>query len=364
MQIHFLPWAGITQPITIGPVTITPWPTLRTTLPQNTRTFLDNYFTRYRTNNNQPITDVSIASITPNPLANITDHQRATIQRAVDALTITSIIPNLRATITTGNTFAIPNSERFQLTTQYLGTLSPHIAIRTRGMTHVWNMNQIHFCAPWEAGSTNYQTDDELLTALGKLLAGTRHVRLRERIFNTIEWCRLSNTGNPGTSDLSRLVMKATAFEVLLEPNDPFQKRDLMTQRLHNLTDNPKLRRKSIRISKKKTRTVNAVAAWLNQFYQLRNAIVHGDTMTPAQLNLNASGTTVSHLAIADLVLYEAITWELITRRLAGGQTRRAAHSFVRALGKTNASDALITRMLSSHFQLTGYHQALGWNKK
>lgn len=44
MHLHFLPRAGITTPLTIGPVTSATWQTLRTTLPQNARTSLDNHF--------------------------------------------------------------------------------------------------------------------------------------------------------------------------------------------------------------------------------------------------------------------------------------------------------------------------------
>jgi hypothetical protein len=370
MQVHFLPWAGIQQPITIGPVTITPWTSVRPTLPANERNFLDRYFRRYRTNNNHQVQDISIASITPGPLDDVTDEQRVTIRHAIDALTFASTIPNLRTTITTGNQLGIPNSERFQLTTQFLGNLQNFVAVQAGGQLQTWPLNAIHFCTPWEVGTSHYQTDNELLRAFGVLLNGKKHKRLATRLYETIEWFRLSHTGSPETSDTSRLIMKATAFEVLLEPDDPFAKRRLLREALHKLTDTKQLKRKAIRYStdkktgKGKYTTVNIIAAWLDAFYQLRNTIVHQGNLDPAKLALTLGGQHLSQLAIADLVLWEAILWELANKNLIAKSARQLANSLSRQTGKARADDAFIKKVISSNERITDYHEALGWSKK
>lgn len=368
-EVHFLPWAGIDRQIAIGPVTITPWTTLRTSLPPKPVKFLDNYFSRYRTNDNKPVDDISVASITPNALDDITNDQRTTIRQAVDALTFASTIPNLRTTIISGNHFGIPNSERFQLITQLLGDYKNFIAVRAGGVLHGWGVNQIHFCQPWEVGTNSYTTDDELLGALGMLLGG-KHKRLGQRMFRTLEWFRLSHTAGSETSDLSRLVMKATGFEVLLEPTDPFSKKGPMRERLHTLTDSKKLKERAVRIGKDKKSgkvkfmTVNAVAAWFHGFYDLRNSIVHGDQIAHERFIYHAGTRNLPQLAIADLVLWEAISWELFAKKLIGGKSRKFANWLSKRAEKTKADEPFMRHVFAGNHRIDDYHGALRWNRK
>jgi hypothetical protein len=354
MQINFLPWAGITQPITIGPVTITPWATIRTTLATNQRQFLDHYFSRYQTTTNHPIQDISIVSIT-NPLDDTTPDQQRTIRRAVDALMFTSIAPTLKHALAGHAITGIPNSERYALIIQRLSTFTDPIAIETRRMSHIRRVATTTFLEPWETGGTT-QADQEVLHGLGKLLQSKRNARLRQRIYRTLEWFRLSNTGSPSTSDESRLVMKMTAFETLLEPGSG--KRADMAAALHALTANKHMRDRTITIGKKQY-TVTESAAWLDRAYKVRNAIIHGDKTTPKQFRYRGT----NHLDLADAVLYEAITWELINHHVLGSSTRRFAMSWARTW-KTAPSNDLITTMMTSHFDLEQYHKALRWWKQ
>lgn len=354
MQVNFLPWAGITQPITIGPVSITPWTAIRTTLTTSQRQFLDHYFSRYQTTTSHPIQDISIVSIT-NPLDDMTPDQQTTIRRAVDALVFTSIAPTVKNALAGHAIIGIPNSERYALIIQRLSTFTDPIAIETRRMSHIRNVATTTFLEPWETGGTTPH-DQEVLIGLGKLLQRKRNARLRQRLYRTLEWFRLSNTGSASTSDASRLVMKMTAFETLLEPGSG--KRADMAQALHALTTSKHVRERTITIGKKQYQ-VTELAAWLDRAYKVRNAIIHGDKTTPQQFQYRST----NHLDLADAVLYEAITWELINRRLLGTSTRRAATSWARTW-KTTPSADLITTMLSSHFGLEQYHKALRWWKR
>ena len=354
MQINFLPWAGITQPITVGPVIITPWTTIRTTLTANQRQFLDHYFSRYQTTTNHPVQDISIVSIT-SPLDDMQPNQQTTIRRAVDALVFTSIAPAIKNALAGHAITGIPNSERYALIIQRLTTFTDPIAIETRRMSHIRSVATTTFLEPWETGGTS-QHDEEVLHGLGTLLHHKRHARLRSRIYRTLEWFRLSNTGSPSTSDESRLIMKMTAFETLLEPGSG--KRADMTAALHALTANKHMRERRITIGKKQ-HTVTEAAAWLDRAYKVRNAIIHGDKITTEQFQYRGT----NHLDLGDAVLYETITWELIMHHLLGTSTRRAATSFARAW-KTAPSADLITTMLSSHFDLEQYHKALRWWKR
>ncbi len=366
-EVHFLPWALIKKPLSIGPVTIAPWKDIRGNVRVAERQFLNNYFARHITHDGRPVEDISIAMIDSDPLAELSPKQRAIIRRAIDALTFASIIPDLRTILSTANTsIGVPNSERFQLVTQMFKDTQPFVAISSGGTRHTWGINEIHFCTSWHAGSSHYRTDENLLTGLGKLLKGSRGAMFRERVFRAIEWFRLAHSGNDETSDQSRVVMMATAFEVLLEPADRFQKRLLMTQALHDLTARDNLKRKTLAISNK-TITVNAVAAWLDRFYRLRNDIVHGSRITPTQLAYPVLGRPwLTHLRVAALVLWEAISWELANERLVGKKARDHANWLSRQFGKPRAEDSFVRKVMASMMGINTdeYHDDLGWTKR
>jgi hypothetical protein len=361
MQLHFLPW--VTKPIarTIGPVTLTPWQQVREHLDKAPRAFFDHYFTRYLDHDETPIDEITIASITDDALADITAIQRATIRSSIDALTFASIMPNLHTRVSTGNHFGTPNSERFQLITQ-LTNLRPGIAVSTRGVTHAWGIDDIHFCMPWDAGSTDFRTNDELLNALGTILNNDPGEHTRNRIYRTLEWFRLAHTGSPETSDESRVVMMTTAFETLLEPDDPHAKSGPLAQQLHELTHHDDLTTIKMTIGKK-TYDLNPIGAWFCTFYDLRNKVIHGDGLTTNALQFNES---VTHLDVADVVLWETISWELVDRQLLGERAREYAEWLSNAWSKQPASPSLIRTIMRSLMGINtdDYHKGLGWQNK
>jgi len=365
-EVHFLPWAEIKQRLTVGSVTIASWADIRTQIADAEREFLDLYFHRHITHDGHPVDHIAVAWTGSNPIAALNVPQRVLIRRAIDALIFAAITTTLKTIISTMNTsMGVPHSERFQLMTQLFKDTEPFVAVSSGGTLHGWGLNDIHFCTPWHTGSAHYSVNDDLLAALGKLLTRSRGAKQRERIFRALEWFRLAHSGNDETSDQSRIVMMATAFEILLEPADPFQKRFLMTQALHTLTDRDNLRQKTLMIGKKKIR-VNAVAVWLDRFYQLRNAIVHGSRVAPSQLMYPVTGRPwVTHLKVAALVLWEAISWELANDRLLGNKAKQHADWLAQQFGKKHADRSLIRQATASLMGINTdeYHVDLGWTK-
>lgn len=103
--------------------------------------------------------------------------------------------------------------------------------------------------------------------------------------------------------------MMATAFEVLLEPPNPFQKRSAMGEGLTKLTDRSNLKTKQVKIANKSC-AFNAPAVWLDTFYQVRNSIVHGDKVKQKSLAYPVKGRPwLTHLHTADLVMWEIVLW-------------------------------------------------------
>jgi len=226
---------------------------------------------------------------------------------------------------------------------------------------HSWGIDQIHFCMPWDAGSNSFKTDDDLLTALGRVLNNDLGEITHNRLSRTIEWFRLAHTGSPETSDESRLVMMGTAFETLLEPDDPHAKSGPMAVRLHDLTNAEHFTTTTVKIAGKPY-DLNAIGAWFCSFYALRNKVIHGNGVSAEELYFNE---TVTHLDVADLVLWEAISWELVDHKLLGEKAREHAEWFSDAWSKQPASPSLIKTIMRSLMGINtdDYHEGLGWKQ-
>lgn len=230
--MNFLPWAKLDRRLILGPVHIVPWDQMRSTLQTDVMQFLDRYFSRYVMNDGRPVDDLAIAYLGEDPIAHLSADDRAVIQRSVDALVFGTVTRQIRSRIRSGNAgFGVPHSERFQLMTQMFEDFGDGIVVQSGGVSHWWTINDIHFCIPWCVGGDFYDTNDEVMTAVAAFVHEPSAIA--NRVARAIEWFRLAHTGNDDTSELSRVIMMATAFEILLEPNDPFQKRKLMTQAVH-----------------------------------------------------------------------------------------------------------------------------------
>jgi hypothetical protein len=362
-QVHFLPWAGIKKPLQIGRVTIEPWRSVRSRLPKPAVTFLDVYFKRYVNNDGTSVDDIALVFAGTDPIGDITPIQRRVLRRAVDALTFASTLPHLLTILRTQNTsFGLPRSERFQMITQFFQSGQTSVAVVSGGVMHAWGLADVHFCIPWCAGSSMYQTDEDVLTALGLVLNGRRGAPTRERLFRALEWFRLAHTGSDDTDDASRLVMMATTFEVLLEPPNPFQKRSAMGEALTVLTQRPDLKVKDVKIANKIYK-FNAPAAWLDIFYQVRNSIVHGDKLKQKSLAYPVAGRPwLTHLHVADLVMWEIVLWELVAVKLLGKDAMHLAMAFAKLFsGKVTPS--LVRHIAASNLGIDDMHKNLAWCK-
>lgn len=362
-QVHFLPWAGLDRPLKVGRVTIEPWLSVRSRLQKQAIAFLDPYFARYVKNDGAAVSDIALVFSGNDAVADISSQQRQLLRRAVDALAFASILAHLRVIVRTQNTsFGVPNSERFQLITQNFAPGQYSVAVLSGGVTHAWTLSAIHFCIPWCVGGSMDQVDEDLLKALGLILNRRRGAALRERLFRALEWFRLAHTGSDDTDSTSRLVMMATAFEVLLEPPNPFQKRSAMGEALTVLTERPNLKTKTVKIAKK-TYKFNAPAVWLDKFYQIRNSIVHGDRVRQQSLRYAVSGRPwLTHLHVADLVMWEIVVWELVTVKLLGQNALHLAKVFAK-FGSGKPTSELIRQITASNLDIDAMHQDLSWCK-
>jgi|GEM_PF-1056479 len=357
-QVTFLPWYEIKKNFSIGSVTL--WPYygnsnhfIKDKILGN---WLDRYFQRYVDNNDKPVKSITICSINNDffSLSNDLDILRKTI----DCLIFAAIAPQVVAgAAENNNTLAPPSSDLFELVTQRFETESDFISVaagnRLCGGLQIEN---VRFSKPWSIGGPFSKVDLKLVSGVQKLFKPCIPKNFRERVFRSLEWFRLAHSESDQVSILTRVVMMATAFEVLLgfETN---QKTKEFASQVENIIASDRFVLESRRFKEPVERSLAYWWAW--DFYSLRNDIVHGNKIKPDDLLYK---DWITHLIVADIVFYFFVLFHLVFNGLIG----REASSLVEYLSQVYGEPVeheLKYKMVSQLYNFTQAYRALGWIK-
>ena len=218
---------------------------------------------------------------------------------------------------------------------------------------------------PWYLGGSFGSPNDAIIQEFDRTFRKSIPEDFRDRLFRALEWFRLAHTEPDKVSSVSKVVMMATAFEIVL--NLP-----MVGDKSVRFADEPEKRcaitqsQRQTRLDKKgKNQTRTKVAWWGWDFYkQLRNAIVHGDAIRPRQLKyLYRTRTWLSKLIVADLVFWQCVTKDLYNHGCIGFEARSLSAS-LNKLFPDEPSGSAEHFCVESFFQFDDVHRASGWAGK
>jgi hypothetical protein len=348
IAVIILPWAGLKQNIQVGPVTFWPWDPskiqdndIKNQLEHVFKIFVDHY--------GKTVNTVTICSHGKPDFHILADEKGYNeLQAARNILAFSSICPEVKQGVCSNNNSIAPqNSECFDLFVQKFKIPDDcSVVVSTRSSLNCEAIDKVHISMPW--GVSNFwgsNPNDELIGAFDKVFDDSFSSETRERLFRSLEWFRLAHTEAKNVSDASRLVMMATAFEILLKFSDEWQKSMYFANQIEN-----KLKKdKSIsetRTHNNKQYTYTKAACWAYDFYQLRSKIVHGD---PFRIEDGRYKDWINYNIVADLVFWELIVKELFENDCFGEEATEFRGNF---------NDFLRWRTLKND-----YHKFLGWIK-
>jgi hypothetical protein len=148
----------------------------------------------------------------------LSDIEYKDLRNAVDALIFSYISTGVKDAVCANNrSMGPPSADVFQLVTQNFRIGSDDIAVQAGSVTHVWRISEIIFSKPWSTGGMFGSFEDELLKGFDGCFSAEFPAEVRERFFRSLEWFRMAHIEAEGVSNLSRVVMMATAFEILLQ---------------------------------------------------------------------------------------------------------------------------------------------------
>jgi UDP-2,3-diacylglucosamine pyrophosphatase LpxH len=372
LWISFLPWAELRESIKLGPITF--WPYFekgnqkKITDPE-IKAYLNKLFNLFVDYEGNPIDTITICFYNHEFLLN--DSVLKTIRQAVDVLIFASIVPALKIIVSGGNyswRSTIPSADNFELYFLRLpnSAQDDFISFKFGNITSIVKIGSSKFQRPFVISKALLGQDKELIAGFDKCFVNSFSVDVRERLLRSLEWFRLAHVENARLSELSKIVMMATAFEILLKfPSKSNEKKKYFVKYIKEYIVSRNFTKENRKASDENCMCIKTLAEWwASDFYNLRNKIVHGDNVSPDDLlhknkYLKYKGL-LTHLDIADLVFLRCMMEELLVNGCIGNSFRSS--KVLNKLNQNNKSkDKHIESWIRSFWGFDAIYKALGW---
>lgn len=360
LQISFMPWAGLRNSITLGPLTFWTYsreagnkindPTLRG--------YLDRYLESYVDNKGESVDTVTVCSHGKSDFRILNDSEYQELRNCADALIFSVIASQGRNAVCANNrNFGPPSSDAFELVTQNFKMDNDYVHVRAGSLTSGgWKIGEITFSRPWTMGGSFGRPNEELISAFSKCFSIEFPKDIRERLFRSLEWFRLAHTESEQMSDLSKVVMMATGFEILLKfPKNG--KRKYFVEYIESNISSDDFNRGIRTDHKGKDFDMSLAACWAWDFYELRNKIVHGDSVPYSELVFR---DWITHLIVSDLVFWECVKRELFKNKCIGQNVYECAEKITKSTAE-DEKEAVTEALARWFLGFKEVHKALGW---
>ncbi|NQT67770.1 MAG: hypothetical protein HQ569_09400 [Actinobacteria bacterium] len=366
-QASFLPWVGIENKFQIGPIKFTPLNKAFEKIEDSSiKEHLAKFFESYVDHQGKPVETILLCSYLNMDFHYLTEEEYNELMNAVNILVFCTIAPAIKRAVCADNrSMGPPSTEIFQLITQNFQPGINHIAVQAgSSISGGWEIGEITFSKPWATGGSFGTPDKELIQGFCKVFDAKFSNDVRERVFRSLEWFRMSHVENYEVSMLSKIVMMATAFEILLQvPNTP-NKKQWIAEEIEKRISNSYFLKETRKDPKGNNHTYSRVAWWSWDFYKIRNSIVHGDYVKPECIQYCSPNIKwLTHLIVADLVFWECAKRELFNHRCIGDNVYSCAKEWDKAYPKEPQGTS-IEPLARLFLGFDDVHKSLGWIKE
>jgi len=362
-----MPWVGIENEFQIGPVKFMPLnKAFKRIKDSSIKEHLTKIFKSYVDHQGKPVEMILLCSYSDMDFHYLTEEEYRDLMNTVNVLVFCTITPAIKKAVCADNrSMGPPSTEIFQLITQNFQLGINHIVFQAgSSSSEYWEIGEVTFPKPWATGGSFGSSDKELVQGFCKVFDAKFSGDVRERIFRSLEWFRMSHVENSEVSILSKIVMMATTFEILLQvPNIP-NKKQWIREEIEKRISNSDFLMETRTDPKGKDYTYSKVAWWSWDFYEIRNSIVHGDYVKPECIQYCAPSIKwLTHLIVADLVFWECVKRELFKHRCIGDNVYSCAKEWDQAFPEEPQGTS-IEPLARLFLGFDDVHKALGWIKE
>jgi hypothetical protein len=283
--------------------------------------YLRLYFSRYRDLYNAPVNTITLCHYDPEHrglLEPMSDAQRAEFAGIIDTLTFCCIWGELREALNRGwRLLPPPNSETLECRAHRFSpdvlADPPMVTLVTHGLMHTEQVDKIFFQIPLPAHHRGkIQPNMELMDLLNHLFAESFDPKLRERILRSLRWFRVAHRQVQALDAEIQIVEICTALEVLLNlQRDRNRKNNPFVQAVEQWITATEGEEDVVRVeesaNQQRSSLTTKAGLWAQNFYKLRNAIVHEGIQSDELLyypavDAHGQPSQVSQLSVASLV--------------------------------------------------------------
>lgn len=361
-EVYFLPWARIPKSVCIGPVTF--WPYLSEASQrindEPTKQFLDKYFDRFVGHEGSPKNWITICSYGDRSFPAIDEKEIKELRNAVDVLAFIEIASKVKQAVCANDTsLGPPNADTFELSHRDIELEYPGIIIKTRySTTFYFKPDELLFCLPYSVLQFSWGLDEHLIKGFSKLFSYHEQAL---PVFRSMEWFRRAH-GSMGPmvyfSLPTALIMMSIAFETLLEI-ERGKKTEIFAGIIDSIIGYEGLKKDERGYDGNEVTDYTLAGCWAWDFYTLRNKIVHGDEVSNEEFAIPELDW-ISHLEVADLVLYELIIRKLFELECIGEEVNSCKEAFEGMFGN-GQEEMPLEPVLRWFFGFNKIHKALGW---
>lgn len=360
LQISFLPWADLKESINLGSVTFWPYYSEvgQKVSDSKIKMHLNKYFNSYVDHQGKPVDTITVCSHGNVDFRSLNDSEFRDLRNAADILIFVAIAPQIeRAVCANNKSWAPPSADVFELVTQNFLPENDYITVEAgSSLSGGWEIGEITFPKPWATGGGLWIFDEKLIEGFDKCFSAGFPENVRERLFRSLERFRMAHMEGGQVSELSKVVMMATGFEILLQ----FQregKRKQFVDYMENHIASDDFYKATRTSHRERSFTLSLAGCWAWDFYELRSQIVHGDTVPLSNLIYK---DWLTHLIVADLVFLECVKRELFDHKCIGNNVRSIEEGDDKLFpneSKRTSNDSTVGWVLG----FDDIHRALGW---
>lgn len=360
LQISFLPWAGLRTSLDLGPIIFWPYnvEASQRIADIEIREHLDKYFQSYVDHQGNPVDTITICSYKEKDFNVLDETESEDLRNAVDVLIFSTIAPQIKRAVCADNySFGPPSADVFELVTQNFPPGDDLIHVKIGSLTSGgWKIGEITFPKPWATGGSFGTPEEKITEGFSKCFSSQISADIRDRLFRSLEWFRMAHIEGGQVSPLSKVVMMATLFEILLEfPRN--YKRSYFAEYMEKNVASAEFFKDKRQTSKGKIKNLSLAGCWAWDFYELRNQIVHGDPVAPEGLIYKS---WITHLIVADLVFLECLTRQLFEHKCIGDNVYSLAEKWDKEFPQEPKGSSL-EHLVRLTFGFNNVHRALGW---
>lgn len=277
------------------------------------KNYLDKYVKCYVDKHQKPVKTITIASYRDKnnfEALSIEEYQDLNLFRNI--LCFLCIVEQSRIALANNNSsIGPPSSDIFDMVSQNFTPGTEDISVKSGSMkSGGWTLDEIHFQEPWSTGGFFKSINRYVHEAVNKLLAAKKDDDFKNRLLRSTEWFRLAHLENDSISPFFRIVMMATAFEIIFDVPNEGNKAGYLADQIDGTIAQKKFTQEKRTYGKrgKKNKTRSSAAWWGWDFYKLRNAVVHGDNIPMSDL---IYADWITHAIVADMMFYSYIVFLL-----------------------------------------------------